>query len=343
MECTIVLSDGACFEGEVFGDVKSVEGKLSLHFGVSGYQEAMSNPVNDQSIMVCSYPLIGNAGINIDDNESLNARVKSIIVHEVADVDSNWRSIMNLDLFCKNRGIVGVKGVDTRSLIRYINKNNIKSAQVVVAGYDFVEFVNENRARTRYQTYGKGPRVTLLDLGVPQSVLKALTLRHMHVTVLPYDSSVETILGTYPDGLIVSQSQKIEDHVVDVLKQLQGKLPILGLGMGAVILAKSFGVKTIDECHFGGSHGVLNEILGTVIMSVQNHDQGVDRDSLMAHDFNITHTEINDGGVEGFRHRFTPSVGIMFEAQGSGGSHDGLSIFDEFYELVTSNKEQSNE
>lgn len=341
MECTIVLSDGKEFYGEVFGDVKSVEGNLSFHFGVSGYQEAISNPVNDQSVLVFSYPLIGNAGINIDDNESLNARVKSIIVNEAADIDSNWRSIMNLDDFCKSRRIVGVKGVDTRALIRYVNKHEIKSAKVVVVGYDFVEFKNDNRARTRYQTYGKGPRITLLDLGVPQSVLKELTIRNMHVSVLPFDSSVETILGTYPDGLIVSQSQKIEEHVVNVLKNLHGKLPILGLGMGAVNLAKSYGVEIIDEYHYGGFHGVKDEVRGTVIMSVQNHDKGVDKESLLGNDFNITYTEISDGGVEGFRHRFMPSVGIMFDAQGSAGSRDGLGVFDEFCELVRSQKEQS--
>lgn len=341
MECTIVLSDGKEFKGQVFGDVKSVEGSIALHFGVSGYQEAMSNPVNDQSILVFSYPLIGNAGINIDDNESLNARVKSIIVNEVADVDSNWRSIMNLDAFCKSKGIVGVKGIDTRALVRYIKKHSIEEAKVVVDGYDFVEFKNDNRTRTRYETYGSGVRVTLLDLGVPQSVLKQLMLRNVHVSVLPFDSSVETILGTYPDGIIVSQSQGIEDHVVNVLKDLHGKLPIMGLGMGAVNLAKSYGVDSIKESHVGGFYGVKDEVLGNVIMSVQNHNVGVSEKSLINNDFSITHRNINDGAVEGFRHRFMPSVGIMFEAQGSGGSLDGLGVFDEFCEIVSSHKERS--
>lgn len=320
----LILDDGTVFEGEAFGAEQESCGELVFTTGMAGYQEAITDPAYAGQLVVFTYPTVGNYGLNPDDDESFYSGCQGVIVYDWARQGSNWRQTANLDTYLKNKGIPGIAGLDTRALTRLIRTRGLVKAQLVnsldnkvvgaVATKDLVASVS---TKTTYALPGAGRRVVVLDLGVKQSLLKTLKGLDWQVTVVPWHTPVESILALAPSGLIVSSGPGQPNdltQVVEVMKTLQDKLPILGIGLGHQLLALASGA-VIDRLavgHRGSNHAVRHLKTGQVTFTQQNHSYTVS-DTDLPQQLEVTARHLNDGSIQGICHRYHPVMGVQYD------------------------------
>ncbi|MEG0328417.1 MAG: carbamoyl phosphate synthase small subunit [Erysipelothrix sp.] len=242
MERYLILEDGTVFRGKAFGHQMEVTGTLKIYTGAQGYQEVMTSPNNQDNIVIYTYPSVGNSGINIEDNQSLQGGCLGIIVRHYSINPSHWRSKKSLEEVMLLNKIPGITDIDTRMLVRYIRKNNIKTAIIsdtLEPSKSYDSKPNHIHINGTYQVQGRGPRVTILDLGVNQTLIQNLMNQQCHISVLPYTSSIETIAATYPDGILLSNGSlvnEIHDNHIEAIKSNFNSIPIIGLGLGAHLL-----------------------------------------------------------------------------------------------------------
>lgn len=242
MERYLILEDGTVFIGQAFGYQSVVSGTLKIYTGAQGYQEVMTSPNNEETIVIYAYPSIGNSGINIEDDQSLQGGCSGVIVRQYSMTPSHWRSKKSLEEAMILNKIPGITDIDTRRLVRYIRQNNIKTAIIsdtLESSKSSDEKPSIKHINGTYQVQGKGPRVTILDFGVNQTMIQNLMNHQCHITVLPYTSSIETIAATYPDGILLSNGSlvnEVQDNHIEAIKSNFKSIPILGLGLGAHLL-----------------------------------------------------------------------------------------------------------
>lgn len=354
MKGQLILENGIIFEGQCFGKVCDTVGEVVFNTGMTGYQEVLTDPSYYGQIVAMTYPLIGNYGINLDDMQSSSPKVKGFIVRELCKVPNNFRCEIDLDIYLKKNNIVGIEGIDTRQLTKIIrssgtmkgiitagnlNEEEIKSYFDGFSNTEAVDMVSTDKT----YTLGHGEyKIGVLDFGIKSNILNSFAERNCELTVFPAHTSAEELLSHGFDGIFLSNGPgdptDIPD-VIDTVKKLLGKVPVAGICLGIQIIALSLGAKTekMKYGHRGCNHPVKNLITGKVTITSQNHGYVVNKESLND-DLEITHVNINDGTVEGLKHKTLPVMGVQYHPEACPGPRDSNIIFDEFMSMYKENK-----
>ncbi len=356
MKRYLVLEDGTFYEGKALGAGRFRTGELVFNTSMTGYQEVISDPACCGQIAVMTYTVIGNTGVNNEDNESLNPSLFGLVLRDYNEVPSNFRSRETLDHYLVRNGIPAICGIDTRALTRKIRSSGVIKASFCDREDQIAETVSElksyalprdlvSRVSTKnvYPIPGRGKKVVLIDFGVKLSVLRELSNRGCDITVVPYNTSAEEILDLYPDGVVLSGGPGDPADLpsaANTIRKLIGKTAIFGIGLGHQLLAIAGGAKTyrMDLGHRGG---VPVKVLAEdhVEITSQNHGYAVDAESLKNTDFEMTHVSVNDKVCEGIAHKSLPCFSVQFRPEASAGPRDSIYLFDKFIEMM---KEEEN-
>jgi carbamoyl-phosphate synthase small subunit len=300
-----------------------------------------------------TYPLIGNYGISLESMESEAVRVKGFIVREGAKKPSHWQCEMNLDGFLKQHKIMAIEGIDTRALTKAIRRNgalngiitaeDLSAAEIkkYFDGFNNLDAVKQVTTDKSYQLPGTGKRVAVLDFGVKQSILRSLHERNCHLTIYPAFATAEEILSSSPDGILLSNGPgdpKDIPTVLETVKSLLGKKPMFGICLGHQLLALSLGADTekLKFGHRGCNHPVKDLLTGRVCITSQNHSYVVKQDS-MPRELLVTHVSLNDGSIEGLRHKDLQAFSVQFHPEASPGPKENAYLFDRFIKLMEGN------
>lgn len=354
MKGVLILENGHFFVGEQFGcEISSTVAEVVFNTGMVGYQEVMTDPSYKGQIVVMTYPLMGNYGLNSFDNESSGPAVSGFIVKEAASYPSNWRYEESLDDYLKEHKIAGLKGIDTRKLTRILREKGTMKGMIVPYDDNLKEYqdklskasllANPVSHVTTKESYvipgdGKGKRIVVMDFGVKKSILDNLSSLGLELVVVPSDTCARDIMRINPDGLFLSNGPGDPKDVlgaVQTVKELQTKLPVFGICLGLQILALSLGGDTykLKFGHRGINHPVKDLIQGRVHITSQNHGYAVEEDSLPA-DITVTHVNLNDGTVEGFKHQELPLMAVQYHPESSPGPLDSQYLFENFLQIL---------
>lgn len=351
MKSVLVLEDGTYFPGEAFGKRGETTGEVVFNTCMTGYQEISTDPSYNGQIVTMTYPLIGNYGFNSFDNESYKTHVQGFIVKELCEVPNNWRNEMTPEEYFIKNGIVGIKGFDTRALTQHIRQYGSMFGIISTecGNIDILlERLNRKKAEKRNLVMevttkvpihkpGPGKRVVLMDYGVKYNIINSLMSRGCDVYVLPAYSSYEQIMDYNPDGILLSNGPGDPADLPDVkttIQKLLGKKPILGICLGHQLLGLALGGKTykLKFGHHGGNHPVKDYTTGRCYITSQNHNYALEEN--FSNDVVITHLNVNDGTVEGFRHREIPLLSVQYHPEASPGPQDSAYIFDDFVKMM---------
>ena len=360
----LVLEDGSVYEGYCFGAESSTYGEVVFNTSMAGYQEMLTDPSYAGQIVVPTYPLIGNYGINELDFESKKIQVRGFVVREACSEPNHYLSTKTLHQFLAESGIPGIYGVDTRALTRRLRSYGVMTGIIssdqtpqqaleqlrAVPDYGSTDFVREVTTDVPYQwlaTLSQGVtepkcRVAVIDCGLKFSILRILYSMGCASTVVPCTMSASEILDLEPDGILLSPgpgNPELLDYVTGTVRQLAGKKPIMGICLGNQVIARAFGAKTfkLKFGHRGANHPVRDLATGQVYITAQNHGYAVDPDSVKD-GVEVTHINLNDGTVEGLRHRELPIFCIQYHSEASPGPWDSTYLFKEFEEMVREGK-----
>lgn len=352
MKKKLILESGEIFHGTGFGADQDTEGEVVFNTGMTGYQELISDPSYCGQIVCMTYPLIGNYGINRDDYESMEPAIKGLIVREICDLPSNFRTQMTLDELFKKKNLSGISGIDTRKLTRLIRNRGVVKGKIVnedadesttVHDLETVNFptnqVEQVSTKTPYANPGRGFKVILVDFGSKLGIIRELSARDCDIIVVSQDTTAEEILLINPDGIMLSNGPgDPEDvpHVHEMIRKLLGKVPIFGICLGHQLIGLACGAKTykLKFGHRGGNHPVLDLEKNKVAITSQNHGYAVDQASLEGTDLIETHIALNDRTNEGLRHKKYPCFSVQYHPEASPGPEDANYLFDQFIEMM---------
>ncbi|MCG8540517.1 MAG: carbamoyl phosphate synthase small subunit [Clostridia bacterium] len=351
MKGQLLFEDGTIFEGEIFGYESNALGEVVFNTGMTGYQEILTDPSYYGQIVVMTYPLIGNYGVNDDDVESFSPKVRGFIVREIYENFSNWRGTETINDYLLKNKIVGLMGVDTRALTKFLRDKGTMAGKIVVSGEkddihlkEIKEFTNHravDKVSTEYSYSLKPvlPKVAVLDFGIKKNILKSLIKRNIELTVYPAHTSAEKILEDNPDGIFLSNGPGDPaelKEIVENVKKLIGQKPIFGICLGHQLIALALGGKTtrLKYGHRGTNHPVKDLLKDRVYITSQNHGYVVEDDSLNPEDIEVTHINLNDGSMEGIRHKALPLFSVQFHPEASPGPQDTAYLFEEFLKML---------
>ncbi|KMQ70863.1 glutamine-hydrolyzing carbamoyl-phosphate synthase small subunit [Chryseobacterium koreense] len=354
MKKKLILESGEVFHGEGFGANLQTEGEVVFNTGMTGYQELISDPSYSGQLVCMTYPLIGNYGINRDDYESMEPAMKGLIVKELCEFPSNFRSQMTVDELFKKKGLSGIQGIDTRKLTRIIRNKGVVRGKIVDAEADEKQVVTELKSfvvptnqvesvstKTAYAAPGRGFKVVLVDFGSKLGIIRELSQRDCDITVVSQDITADEILMINPDGVMLSNGPGDPQDVKgaqEMINGLLGKVPIFGICLGHQLIGLACGAKTfkLKFGHRGGNHPVLYIDKNRVEITAQNHGYAIDSESLKNTDLEETHIALNDRTNEGFRHKIHPCFSVQYHPEASPGPEDSNYLFDEFIDLMKS-------
>tara|TARA_Y100000748_G_scaffold303667_1_gene309603 strand:- start:2983 stop:4086 length:1104 start_codon:yes stop_codon:yes gene_type:complete len=357
----LVLSDGSVFEGLSFGSEKSTYGEVVFNTSMTGYQEILTDPSYSGQIVIPTYPIIGNYGINEKSNESNKIQVSGFVVRQYCESPSHPTSTSNINDFLASQNIPGIHEIDTRAIVRKLRSSGVMMGAIAIGispdealeqiqssqAYNLTNFVQRVSTKKQYSWPKKEEtpdneksllNILVSDYGVKYNILRILESKGCRVTVFPYDTTAEELLNLNPDGIMLSPGPgdpEMLDNTTKIAKELVGKVPIMGICLGNQILAKAFGAKTykLHFGHRGGNHPVKDLETGRIYITAQNHGYAVDAESLPP-EIAITHINMNDGTVAGIKHRSLPAMSIQYHSEASPGPQDNEYIFDQFIEMV---------
>ena len=358
----LVLEDGSAYRGFAFGDVSRLaHGEVVFNTSMTGYQEILTDPSYAGQIVVPTYPLIGNYGVNRDDHESRRIQVSGFVVREHCEAPSHPLSEMTLDEFLESQGVLGISGVDTRAITRRLRTRGVMMGAIAVnespadalarlrglPTYEGTDFVRAVSTAAPYPWSQPLPgeaapaerlRVLVSDCGLKYNILRNLRSRGCEVIAYPASTSADALLAMEPDGVLMSPGPgdpELLDYAVATAKGLIGRVPIMGICLGNQILARAFGGRNykLKFGHRGGNHPVKEIASGRVHVTAQNHGYAVDPDSLPS-EVEVSHVNLNDGTVEGLRHRSLPIMSIQYHSEASPGPRDNEYLFDRFVDMI---------
>lgn len=341
MKASLILEDGRIFSGQGFGSEGERIGEVIFNTAVVGYQEMITDPANAGKILVMTYPLIGNYGVAPKFNESKKAWLEGLVIKEKSRLYSNWQAKESLEAFMKKQGLVGISGIDTRTLAVHLRQKGemfgmISTrtgeakellAKVVAFKKKPKESLLAKISLARPLTCGKakaGKRVAILDLGITQSLIRQLEALGLSLTILPYHSVSGAILKNRPHGLIVSGGPEADTGLKAVaqnIKPLIGRIPMLGISAGHQVLAQALGAKVIKlkTGHRGVNYPINHPASYKGEITAQNHGYVVDGDSLARiKQVKITAYNLNDRSVEEMESRTLKLIGIQYLAVSPG-------------------------
>lgn len=366
----LALEDGRIFEGRAFGAQTERVGEVVFNTSITGYQEVFSDPSYIGQIVVLTNPQIGNCGTNDDDPQGPHPYIEGLVARDFNHRPSNWRSSLPADDYLAKYNIPIASEIDTRALVRHLRSGGVirgalstvpQSAAVLVdkarnapsmSGRDLATAVSTKNSYEwtegvpelgSYGSSGPAPEprhhVVVYDLGVKWGMLRRLRQNGARVTVVPAITTAEQVLSMEPNGVFISNGPgdpEALDAQAAEFRKLIGKIPIFGICLGQQVLGRALGCKTfkLKFGHRGGNHPVLNKLTNRVEITAQNHGFCVDPDSLPAADVELTHINLNDQTLEGFRHRNVPLFCVQYHPEASPGPSDSLYLFEDFARMM---------
>ena len=352
MKRQLILEDGTIMIGEAFGGEIDKIGEVVFNTGMTGYQEILSDPSYCGQIITMTYPLIGNYGINRDDFESIMPSLSGLIVKEVADFPSNWRSGFSLDEYMKIKNIPGISGIDTRKLTKMIRERGTVKGVICSITKDPEMMLHQVRAtvlpknqvqkvstKKPYPSPGRGFRVIVVDFGMKHGILRELNNRGCDVIVVPHNTTAEEIMNLCPDGIMLTNGPGNPQNVpeaIQMIKEVLGKVPLFGICLGHQLFALACGAETekMKFGHRGSNHPVKDLKTGKIALTSQNHGYTVNANSVIGTDMEITHIALNDGTVEGLKHKEFDAFTVQYHPEASPGPEDANYLFDQFITMI---------
>ncbi len=356
MKAALVLEDGTIVEGVGIGAEKEVYGEVVFNTSMSGYQEALTDPSYKGQILMFTYPMIGNYGINKNNFESGGVKAEGLVVREACSVPSHRAAGKTIDAFLREHDTPGIAEVDTRALTIKIRKyGTMKGAlrtshdgidaeallerarqQPDISELDLVAEVTTEEIR-HYE--GPGEKVVLLDCGMKLSILRSLLKRGLDVTVVPGVTKADEVLALEPRGVVVSNGPgdpERADYVIKTVRRLVEEKPVFGICLGHQILALACGGKTfkLKFGHRGANQPVRDLETGRVYITSQNHGFAVDAESLRGTGFRLSHVNLNDNTAEGLSHEELPVFSVQYHPEANPGPRDSDYLFDEFVKVL---------
>jgi carbamoyl-phosphate synthase small subunit len=359
MRARLILSDTSQFEGLSLGAMGTTTGEVVFNTAMMGYQEILTDPSYHFQLVTMTYPQIGNYGVNPNDFESRRIYAAGFIIREYSPVVSHWQATRSLDEYLKYYGVVGISDIDTRQLTRHLRDHGAQMGMITTSdepsevllerlksgkqlvGRDIAEEVttakNYDWTMDENGKIGEqsGFKVAVYDFGVKFSILRALYQHGCQLRVFPAHTPADEVLEWNPDGIFLSNGPGDPEPVayaVDAVRILLGKKPIFGICLGHQILGLALGGKTtkLKFGHHGANHPVKYLPKSAVEITSQNHGFIVDADSLPSDDVEITHMNLNDGTLEGFRHKTLPAFSVQYHPESAPGPRDSRYLFENF-------------
>jgi len=366
----LVLADGTIYRGRAFGATATPDvpgtGEVVFHTGMTGYQEILTDPSYAGQMVCMTYPEIGNVGVNLEDEESRGVFLRGFIVRDHVDFPSSWRSRESLHAYLCRHGVPGIHDIDTRALVRRLRDGGAQNGLIVhgeaalealceraaalpsMEGQNLVDDVScsapyawtEGNAWTGAATPTPAYRVVAYDFGIKRNILRMLVDAGFEVTVVPARTTASEVLALEPDGVFLSNGPgdpAAVPYAAQAVSELVGKVPMFGICLGHQILGLGLGGTTakLRFGHHGANQPALCTRTGRVMIASENHGFALTPESLDAQpDLEITHRNLNDGTVEGLRHRRWPVMSVQYHPEASPGPHDAAHLFAEFRALI---------
>ncbi len=371
MEAILALEDGRLFRGRSFGAPGERCGEVVFNTAMTGYQEVLTDPSYRGQIVVMTYPLIGNYGVNEEDVESGQPHVEGFCVREFSTIHSSWRARKDLPQYLKENRIPAISEVDTRALTRHIRTQGAMRGVLASGAITADEAVRLAREAPRLRdqdlvgqvtcpepyrwSEARDPvwlvgtseaesgtarryRVVAYDFGIKRNILRCLAEAGCDVTVVPAGLPAAEALALKPDGVFLSNGPgdpEAATEAVAAVRDLVGRVPLFGICLGHQILGLALGGSTfkLKFGHRGGNHPVQERSTGRIAITAQNHGYAVDPESLPPA-VETTHVNLNDGTCEGFRHRELPLFAVQYHPESAPGPHDADHLFRRFTAMM---------
>jgi carbamoyl-phosphate synthase small subunit len=354
----VLLEDGAWFPGTTSRPIDPAFGEVVFTTNLTGYQETFTDPSYLGQIVVMTAPMIGNYGVNLEDMESPRPQVTGVVVRELSRHMSNWRASMTLDTWLAEAGVPVLEGADTRRLTRHLRERGAMrgvvaegrqpsrelTAQLLASpSMDGLDLASRATLRERWSEGDDGPHVVAYDYGIKRNIVRMLVRAGCRVTVVPAETSAAEVRELSPDGLFLSNGPgdpAAVAYAVETIRDLAGKgLPTFGICLGHQLVGLAFGGSTakLPYGHRGGNHPVRDLRSGQVLITTQNHGFAVvgDADAVPgAGALEVTHLNLNDGTIEGVRHRELPLFAVQYHPEAAPGPHDAFPHFAEFLAML---------
>jgi carbamoyl-phosphate synthase small subunit len=364
----LALEDGSVYHGESIGAIGQSVGEVVFNTSLTGYQEILTDPSYCRQIVTLTYPHIGNVGVNKEDEESSEIYASGLIIRDLSPVVSNWRSEESLDSYLERHNIVGLAGIDTRSLTRRLREKgamkgcivageniDVDAAIAAAQGFDGLKGMDLAKVVSTKETYSwtegcwhlsgenlAAPErfhVVAYDFGAKSNILRMLVERGCKLIVVPAQTSAEDVLAMNPDGVFLSNGPGDPEpctYAIEAIKTLlDADLPIFGICLGHQLLALATGAKTLKMKfgHHGANHPVQDTRDGVVMITSQNHGFAVDAESL-PECLTSTHVSLFDGSLQGIHHNSKPAFSFQGHPEASPGPQDAAPLFDHFIDLL---------
>lgn len=361
----LILEDGSVYHGLSIGVPGTTLGELVFNTSSTGYQEILTDPSYRGQIVLMTHPEIGNYGINSDDFESSRINAIGFVVSRLSPFTSSWRSEVSLQEFLQKNKVVGIEGVDTRAITRKTREKGTLKAGITTEaiadadflkqvqaqpGFEELDMISEVTTQEPYILKTETPvspirvkKLVVVDYGIKASILHYLQQYAEEIVVLPASSDFERIMRYQPQGVLLSNGPgdpAVLHEAVDTARKLvESGLPTFGICLGHQILGLACGAKVskMRFGHHGGNHPVKDLELEKVFITSQNHGYCVEFENFPSDRLTVTHINLNDQSIEGFRHLNAPVMSVQFHPEASPGPHDANYIFERFMQTAVDN------
>ncbi len=356
MKAFLILEDGNVFTGESIGAQKEIVSEIVFNTGMTGYLEVLTDPSYAGQSVVMTYPLIGNYGICYEDMESVKPWPDAFIVRELSRTPSNFRNQEDLNSFLIRNQIPGIAGIDTRALVKLLRNKGTMNGMITtnqefrledalarIHEYSVTGVIAATTCRQKYVIPSEGEakyKVALMDYGLKRNIVKSLAKRGCEVTVYPAFTKAEEVLGSKPDGVMLSNGpgdpKECRDIIEEVRQLFDSNTPIFAICLGHQLLALANGGDTrkMKYGHRGANHPVKDHKTGRVYISTQNHGYMVLDESLNPDIAEISFTNVNDSTVEGVHYLGKNVFSVQFHPEACAGPMDSEFLFDRFLHMM---------